>query len=141
MQHYCKTHVFEIRVKKDYYLLSDNSIKRFLKERDYSILRPSKTLLSVLFFSNVHPELKFQSLWNSWGCATKMVSVVHIASGATFPFPNKVTSTVCWNPGIRQSILNTVEGSSIMIREHLYATRLMLCVLWYWVLVDLVDRH
>ena len=40
------------------------------------------------------------------------------ASGATFPFPNKVTSTVCWNPGIRRSILNTVEGSSIMVRSQ-----------------------
>tara|TARA_B100000795_G_scaffold208849_1_gene162352 strand:- start:258 stop:527 length:270 start_codon:yes stop_codon:yes gene_type:complete len=89
MQHYCKTHVFEIRVKKDYYLLSDNSIKRFLKERDYSILRPSKTLLSVLFFSNVHPELKFQSLWNSWGCATKMVSVVHMLQVQHFHFQIK----------------------------------------------------
>ena len=50
MQNYCKAHEcsFKIRVKKDYYLLSDKSLKTFMKTRVHSALKPSKTLLTIL---------------------------------------------------------------------------------------------
>ena len=50
MQNYCKAHEcsFKIRVKKDYYLLSDESLKTFMKTRVHSALKPSKTLLTIL---------------------------------------------------------------------------------------------